>query len=371
MIKDLTFGEGGQAEIAFESSEGPGAGLEIGPLSFQAVVVGLLEERLDDAMTVFGDTDILQGTDVAPQAIGENLGLFHLWGMVQSHEEGIARGLRVAPRGEVMSEVDIVSGDIGQPEPSFVSPTLELSFIGEDAGFSAPFFGDDGEGSAFFSKEEGGLVTPSGDGVVGDVDAEDIVKSGDDSGSGHGTEEGEIESECDRGGREFHFAPVEHGVDFPSDESDLLGFEDGVEGVPSGEGDVDFVSTFPFPFGVVAIASETESVTQVFEDGHVGAAFGTDDFGIFADAWGSSRDELMAAGGVFATVSLGLGLRIATIAVDVSAAAGTTDIGRRVGSGRHDDLLSCKGVKGVRYRMILATSCHERSYEFNNPRLLR
>ena len=39
---------------------------------------------------------------------------------------------------------------------------------------------DDGKGSAFLGEEKGYFVAPSGDGVVGDIDAKEIVKGGDD-----------------------------------------------------------------------------------------------------------------------------------------------------------------------------------------------
>jgi hypothetical protein len=353
VIHDLRFDEGGQADIALESSKGTGATLEVGPLSFQTIVVRLLEEGAVHEVTIGINPEVIEGTDVAPEAVGENLGLLHVGRMMIGHGESVAGGLGVTSGGEIMSEVSVIARDVREPEPPLLAVGLELGFIGQDAGFSPAFLGNNGKLAAFFREEEGGFVTPPGDGVVGDLDLEEIAEGVNDAGCGHGADKGEIEGDGDGGRREFHSVPVEGRLDPALNEADLTGIEDRVEGVFAGEGDVDFVSAAEIPFGSVAIAAKTESITQMFKDAHIGAALGADHLGVFPGFGRTLGDKLASADGILAPVALEAGIGIPAKAMDLSTATGTTDIGRRT---RHNMLLS--GFWGVNV---------EKPYDYHNP----
>ena len=67
-----------QAQVTFESAIGSGRGLEVGPLSFQAVVVDLGQRIIIPtdvaAMPFFGFiSQIIQGGWIAVQAIGNHI----------------------------------------------------------------------------------------------------------------------------------------------------------------------------------------------------------------------------------------------------------------------------------------------------------
>ena len=343
MIDNLGFGEGGQTEVAFETSEGSGSGFEKGPFAFELVVVGVFEEGSVDQMAFWLDAEILECADIAPQSVGKDLGLLHLWRGMIGHGEGVAGGLSVASGGEIVAEVRIVSGDISEPKPSFFSSAFEAGLVSEDTWFSPAFLGHDGEWCAFVGEEKSGFMTPSGDGVVGDLDLEEVSKCFDNARSGHGLEEGEIEGESDGGGGEFHFVPVKERLDFALDETDLFGFKNKIESFLSGQGDVDFMGAFAIALGIVPVTPESQGVAEMFENAHVRATFGAKDFGVFSLAGGAAWDKLAVAARVFAPIALHLPTRIETESMDVSATAGTADIKRRFACTGHDKLLSGKG----------------------------
>jgi hypothetical protein len=353
VIHDLRFDEGGQADVALESSKGTGSALEVGPLSFEAVVVGFFKEGAVDEVAIGVDAEVVEGADVAPEAVGENFGLLHVGRMMVSHGEGVAGGLGIASGGEVMSEVSVIARDVGEPEPALVAVGLELGFVSENPGFTPGFLGDNGEFGAFFREEECGFVSPPGDGVVGDFDLVEIAKSLNDAGCWHGAEKGEVEGNGDSGRREFHSIPVENRLDFSLDQADLAGLEHRIEGLFTGERDIDFVGTPAIALGSVAITSKTQSIAQMLEDAHIGTTLGADDFGVFPRPRRALGDKLAPAGGVLAPVALEAGVGVPAESKDLSTATGTTDIGRRT---RHNMLLS--GFWGVKA---------EKPYDYHNP----
>jgi hypothetical protein len=71
-----------------------------------------------------------------------------------------------------------------------------------------------------------------------------------------------------------------------------------------GQRDIDLVGALSFSLGVVSVASEPIAIGEVFEDGHIGAAFRAGMGGILFGRSGFARHELMSAFGLFASVAL-------------------------------------------------------------------
>jgi hypothetical protein len=342
VVDDLSFDERGQSQVTFETAEGSGSGFEIGPFSFEGVVVGVLEERFVDQVLFGVDAEVLEGADVTPESVGEDVGFAHFGGGVIGHGEGVACGLGVASGGEVVTEVGVISRDIDEPEPAFFAHALELGFVGEESGFSAAFFGDDGQLAAFVGQQEGGFVTPACDGVVGDLEAIEVAESVGDGRGGHGAEEREVEGQGDGGGRELHPVPMEKELDLATDEADVFRVHHEVEGFIPGQGDVDLVRAAMVSFCVMPVAAESQGIAEVLEDAHGRATFGANDLRILRDSAWAVRDKLSPTSGGFAAIPLQPPVRITTEAIDLPAAPGTPNI---QATFRHTNLLSDRGVR--------------------------
>lgn len=342
VVNDLSFHKGSESEVTFEASEGSSSGFEVGPFSLQGIVVGALEKRFVDQVLFGVDTEVLEGADVTPETVGEDFGFSHLWGGVVGHGEGVAGGLGVTSSGEVVTQVGVVARDVDEPEPSLPPHALELGFIGEESGFSPPFFGDDGQLPALVGQQESGFVTPAGDGVVGHLDLVQVAEGVHDRWGGHGAEEGEVEGQCYCRRREFHPIPVEDPLYLSADEADVFGVHHQVEGFIPGQGNVDLVSAAAVPLCVMPVAAESQGVTEVLEDTHPRAAFGANHLGVLADSGWAVRDELSPTVGVFTAITLQTPMGVSPEAVDTASAPGTPNIMTRVG---HINLLSSRGVR--------------------------
>jgi len=353
VVDDLGLNEGDETQVAFESTEGPGATLEVGPFTFKGVVVDVFEEGLIDEVAMFLDAEVAESANIAPEPVCEHIGLLHVGRMMVSHGEGVTRRLGIAPRGDVVSEVGIIARDVGEPEPAFLAVAFELGLVGEDSGFSPGFLGNHSELSALLSEKKGRLMTPSGDGVMGDLDPIEFEERLHDPGSRHGLEEREVKGNRDGGGGEFHLVPMEDGLNDPLDDPDILGFEDQVKGLLAGQGDVDFVSASAVSLGAITVAPEAKGVTENLEDSHVGTALGTDHFGILPRPLGPSGNELAPTVRILASIALQVRNGIAPEAMNWTTTAGTLDL---VGNRNHDVLLS--GFGGVKV---------EEPYVYHNP----
>ena len=342
VVDDLAFHEGRQSQVTLEAAEGSGSGFEVGPFSFQGVVVGILKERFVDQVLFGVEAEVLEGADVAPESVGEDFGFSHVWGGVIGHGEGVARGLGVASGGEVVTEVGVVARDVDEPEPSFSPHALELGFVGEESGFSATFFGDDGELAAFVSQQESGLVTPARDGVMGYLDAIEVAEGVGHGGGGHGAEEGEVEGQSDGGGGELHPVPMKKERDLSTDEADVLGVHHQVERCGAGQGDVDLVSAASMALGVMPVAAESQGIAEVLEDAHGRATFGASDLRILPDSAWAVGDKLSPTSEVLAAVPLQPPVRVTTEAIDLPATPGTPNVNTTF---RHTNLLSGGGVR--------------------------
>ena len=367
MIDDLGLKEGAQAEVAFEATEGTRAGFEVGPFAFEPVVIGLFEEGTVDQVSVWADTEIAEGAAVAPEAVGKDIGVFQSWRGAEGHGEGVACGLGVAAGGEVVAQVDVIARDIGEPEPAFLSAPLELSFVGEETGLSAAFFGQHAQFCALIGEQEGGLVRPSGDGIVGEMDVEHVTQGCDDGGGGHGSKEREVKGKGDSGGAENHLVPVEHGLDLVLDEADLFGVGDEIEAAAARQGEVDLVGAAFWAFEAVTVASEAEGIGEAFEDAHVGAAFGTQELRVLFDARRAAGYELAPAAGILAAIALQARTGVFSEAKHVAATARTPHI---VCAFCHRDLLSNRGVKKEK-PMKITTLCPEGRSLVNNISFMR
>lgn len=340
VIDYLRFGEGGETEVAFEASEGSCSGFEVRPFSFQAVVVRELKERLVNEVFVGFDAEVAESAYITPETVGEDFSGLHMRRSGIGHGEGVSRALRIAPRGEVMPEVGVVSRDVVEPEPSFVPAAFELSFVCEDSWFSPSLFRGESKFAALIGEEEGGFVGPTRDRVVGDFDAVQVNEDSDDRRRRQGAEEGEVDSDSDSGGGEIHFVPVEEGLKFSLYKANLFWVSDSMDRVSARERDIDFVRAPALALGVMPVAAEAERVGEVFEDAHTGTALRADDFWVFSDSGRTTWDELVTAVRIFAAVSLRIGFGFEPEAVGIAAAARARRIESFV---THKNLLSgCK-----------------------------
>ena len=358
VIDDLSFDESHLAEIGLEASERSGADVEVGPFALEGVVVGLLEEGLVDEMFVGRDIKIAQSADVAPEAVGEEVGLLPLGREAIGHGQGVAGSLGIAARGEVSSEDQVVVTAVGHPEPAFVASNLALGLIEEEARLSPVFLGDLEELGAFLREEEGGLVAPAGDGVVGDRELIDIAQRGDDRRRGLSAEEGEVERQGGGGGRELHAVPVEGGEDLALDEADLPGIGHRVERLLPGQGDVDLVGASFVAARLIAVAAKAQGVGEDLEDAHARAALRAHHLRVLARPGRFLGDELSAARRIPAPVALKARGRVFAEPIQIAAATSRTT---HVTCRCNHNLLLSNGVLGKRTAMIAATPGLERS----------
>lgn len=134
-------------------------------------------------------------------------------------------------------------------------------------------------------------MRPSGDRIVGYLQIVELHHNLDDLGSRDRMDHRQVGNYRDSFFREVHFAPIEGYGQFS-----CLDCLDGVlgdfEGF-SGKWDIDFVGALLIAFGIVAIASESISIGQMLEYGHIGAAFRAGQRRIFFDSLRSSGHELV------------------------------------------------------------------------------
>lgn len=366
MIGDLGFNEGHLSEVALESAEGSGTGVEVGPFAFEGVVVGILEEGFVDEMLLGIDLEIAEGTAVTPQAVGEDLGVFPRGREGERHGEGIAGGLGVTARGEVAPQVEVISAAVGHPKPAFVPADLSLGFVDVESGFSSFLLRDFEQLVTRIGEQESRLVTPSRDGVMGDGELIEIAQGGHDGRSGHGPEEGEVERQGDGGRSEFHARPVKRGDDAVVDEAHLARFGDEVKRVLARERDVDLVGAIAFAASGVAVTAEAQAIREDFEDAHVGPTLGADELGILSRSWGSSGHELAATGLAPQALQARPGVLPEPVEIGTTTPRTTDGISTFI----HPNLLSNR-VSGLRTAMIAEGPRLERSYNINNVSLLR
>ena len=144
--------------------------------------------------------------------------------------------------------------------------------------------------------------------------------------------------------------------------------DDGINGVPARQGKVDLVSTSTGPLEPVAVTAKAEAITEVLEDAHVSATPGTNHLGILARPSQMTGNELPMAAGILTSIALSAPTRIDSEPVDWPTAARTANVwgilAHFSGSFR---------IRGVNLEkpMNFTTSCHERSSEVNNLRLMR
>lgn len=243
MIEDLSFDKGHLSDVAFESPEGLCADVEVGPFSFERVVVWGFEEGDVTDMFRIIDVEISHGRRIAPESIREELGSLECWGEVVCHGDKIASTFGGATFGEISSEHKVVFSAVAHPEPPLLSTDAALGLIGIESRLSSWFLRYVSEPSGFLRDQKCGLVMPSGDGIMRDVDAVDIPESACDLSGGHCFTEGVVEGERDRCGSEAHAVPMEDGIDCIGDEFDFIGLKDEFEVGRTIEGEVDLMCT--------------------------------------------------------------------------------------------------------------------------------
>jgi hypothetical protein len=318
VIKDLSLDKGGQTEVAFEAAERARARFEVRPFPLQAVVIGFFKEGQIDSMGVGQDLQVTQGTGITPQAVGEDFGVFQLGTAVIGHRQSIACGLSVTTGREVVAQIKIVAGQIGQPKPPFMAPAAKLSFIGQQARFPADL-GRQGEG-ALVGQQKGGLVAPAGNSVMRDLDAEQVLQGGHDRRSWQGPQKGEVESQRYRGWREAHARPTEDRLNLAGNEADLLGVDHRVEARLAGPGQVDFVSAMAVSAGAIAITAKAPAIGQNLENAHGGTTAGAVDLRILAGARMTAQHKLTMTGDTLTAIALQPAGRIVPKAMDRTAA---------------------------------------------------
>ena len=158
------------------------------------------------------------------------------------------------------------------------------------------------QGSEILMEVQSDLVIPSGDGVVRDIYTIELFHDLSYLRSGSGVDHGKVGDQGQGVLGEVHFVPGER-------DSQLVNIN-GLNGVSgdmedfSGQRHIDLVGALSFSLGGVPVASEPVAVGEMFEDGHVGAAFRADMGGILFWFSNSARDKLMSAVGIFASIAL-------------------------------------------------------------------
>ncbi len=249
-----------QAQITFESAIGGGRGFEVGPLSFQTVVVELCERIIIPAdvadMTFFGFiSQVIQSGWIAMQPIGNHVCLPEGRGVGKGDVQGAA-GILGGTSGREEPGLDgIEFGVFSGPDPSFLTSDTELGLIGEE-----PLMRAEGylQGSEISMEVQGHLVRPSGDGVMGDVYAKELLEDLNDLGGGDGMDYDEVGCQGQGVFGEVHFVPGKGDGQMVSIDS-LDGVGGDVEDL-SGQRDIDLVGALSFSLGVVSVAAESISV---------------------------------------------------------------------------------------------------------------
>jgi len=107
-------------------------------------------------------------------------------------------------------------------------------------------------------KIEAELVRPTSDGVVRDVDIEELLEYVNDYGCRQRVNNEEVSDERDDGFRELHFVPVEG-----DGQVDVIKTLDGIGGdlkSSARQGNVDLVRAFEIALGLVTIAAKAVAV---------------------------------------------------------------------------------------------------------------
>ena len=293
-----------QAQIAFESAIGSGGGFEVGPLPFQPVVIDFSERIIIPAdvadVPFFGFvSQVIQSGWIAVQTVGDHICFPEGGGISKGDVQGAA-GIFGGPSGREEPTLEgIEFGVFSGPNPSFLASNTELGLIGEEPLMRAE---GDLQGSEILMEIQSDLVIPSGDGVVRDVYPIDLFHDLSDLGRGNGVDHGEVGDQGQSVFGEVHFVPGKR-------DSQMVGVN-GLDGVGgdvedfSRQRDIDLVGAVSFSLGGVSVTSEPIAVGEMFEDGHVGAAFRAGMRGILFGLSGSTGDKLMSALGIFASVTL-------------------------------------------------------------------
>lgn len=252
--------KGPEAEVTFEAAERSGSGFEVRPLTFEAVVVnedfraGLPTDVTD--MEFFSVVaEVVEGAGIGMKPIGDDVGLEQGGGVFEGDVKSAAGIFGASSWGDEPCLQGVKARVFTGPKPAFLAHYTELGFIDEEALTIGIRYG---ERSEVLMKIEAELVRPTGDGVVGDWDVEELLEDVNDRRGRQRVDNEEVSDEREDRFRELHSVPVEgDGQVKTLDAIDRIGGD--LEGTAR-KREVDFVRALEIAVSIVAIATKAVAV---------------------------------------------------------------------------------------------------------------
>lgn len=304
MAVDVEGNEGPKAEIGLKAAEAASRDFEVRPGAFSTVVVRAFEEAVIDLMELVDvEVEVSQSRAIGPEAVGDSGDGLESGRGEEGDVEGRASEFGRAFRGNEPGLFGIEAGVFGHPEPSFFAADEEDGFVCKGTAAARDF--REREGAEVFVDGQCRFMSPAGDGVVRDRDAEELGHDGRDDSGRERLEGGEVESQGDGRIGEGHFGVMEFWDEICLDAierviSDTEGF--------AREGDVDFMTTMAVVFMDMVITAKSVAIGDGLEDRQAAAAFRAGQGGEFSGVFWPTGNELPVAGGVFTAESLQVGL---------------------------------------------------------------